>query len=102
MACSDIDSNSVFLKLLTLCILSLFCIAVEPKKAYATGRGLQAKGIRMKDNADIMVHTEAAGPAELTGTLVGPTGNAMPYIMFVFVKRELYVYTQFYSIVNLG
>lgn len=41
---------------------------------YATGRGVQGKGVRVKDNAPIMVHTEGAGPAEVSGTLVGPTG----------------------------
>lgn len=48
---------------------------MEPKKAYATGRGLQAKGVRVKDNAGIKVHTESAGQAEVTGSLVGPGGK---------------------------
>lgn len=56
-------------------ICKLYFVAVEPKKVYATGRGLQAKGVRVKDVADIMVHTKGAGPAEVTGFIVGPTGK---------------------------
>jgi len=52
-------------------------IAIEPKKAYASGRGVQAKGVRVKDVAGIKVHTENAGQAEATGTLVGPGGESV-------------------------
>jgi len=45
---------------------------VEPKKCYATGRGIQPRGVRVGDLADIKVHTEGAGEGEVTGTLVGP------------------------------
>lgn len=48
---------------------------MEPKKAYATGRGIQAKGVRVKDVAEIKVHTENAGQAEVSGNLVGPSGT---------------------------
>ncbi|XP_067932451.1 filamin-A-like isoform X2 [Watersipora subatra] len=48
---------------------------VEPKKAYATGRGVQGKGVRIQDVADIMVHTAGAGSAEVSGKLIGPTGS---------------------------
>ena len=45
---------------------------MEPKKCYATGRGIQPRGVRVGDLADIKVHTEGAGDGEVTGTLVGP------------------------------
>lgn len=47
-------------------------IAVDPKKCYATGRGIQPRGVRVGDLADIKVHTEGAGEGEVTGTLAGP------------------------------
>jgi len=56
-----------------MCIL--FVPATEPKKVYATGRGVQGKGVRVQDVADILVHTESGGEAEVTGTLVGPSGR---------------------------
>lgn len=41
--------------------------------AYATGRGVQEKGIRVNDTAVFQVHTEnAGGPAELLVELKRP------------------------------
>ena len=39
--------------------------AVDARKCYATGRGIQPKGVRVRDNADFKVHTEGAGVGEL-------------------------------------
>ena len=64
----------------------MYYTAVEPKKAYATGRGVQGKGVRVKDIADIMVHTANAGQAELSGSLIGPTGR------FTFSNNRLLCY----------
>lgn len=43
------------------CVLT----AVDARKCYATGRGIQPKGVRVRDNADFKVHTEGAGVGEL-------------------------------------
>lgn len=48
--------------------------ASNAKKCYATGRGIQPKGIRVKDKADFKVHTKGAGEADLKVTITGP-GN---------------------------
>ena len=40
-------------------------LAVDARKCYATGRGIQPKGVRVRDNADFKVHTEGAGVGEL-------------------------------------
>ncbi|XP_013390089.1 filamin-A-like, partial [Lingula anatina] len=52
--------------------------AVEPKKCYATGRGIQPKGVRVKDHADFKVHTKDAGKGELKVQVVGPGGIDEP------------------------
>ncbi|CAH1784407.1 unnamed protein product [Owenia fusiformis] len=49
--------------------------AVDPKKCYATGRGIQPKGIRVRDIADFKVHTKGAGKAELEVSVIGPGGT---------------------------
>ena len=38
---------------------------MDSRKCYATGRGIQPKGVRVRDNADFKVHTEGAGVGEL-------------------------------------
>ena len=38
---------------------------MDARKCYATGRGIQPKGVRVRDNADFKVHTEGAGVGEL-------------------------------------
>ena len=58
----------------------LFTVACDPKKCYATGRGIQPRGVRVGDLADIQVHTEGAGEGEVTGTLVGPHGGVYNYL----------------------
>ena len=58
-------------------------LATNPGLAYATGRGIQEKGIRVNDMAVFQVHTERAGaPAELTIELKRP-GNLRSSIIFI-------------------
>ncbi|KAL3851735.1 hypothetical protein ACJMK2_015452 [Sinanodonta woodiana] len=48
--------------------------AINAKAAYAVGRGIQPKGVRVKDNADFKVFTKDAGKAELKVQIIGPGG----------------------------
>lgn len=58
------------------CILSLnnctFFAASNAKMCYATGRGIQPKGVRVNGNADFKVHTKGAGSAEVKVHIIGP------------------------------
>ena len=53
-----------------------FCmfLAVDARKCYATGRGLQPKGVRVGDDADFKVHTQGAGEGDLNVKVTGPGG----------------------------
>ncbi|VEL18491.1 unnamed protein product [Protopolystoma xenopodis] len=46
--------------------------ACDPKQAYATGRGIQPQGVRVRDLADFKVHTEEAGEGQLETTVLDP------------------------------
>ncbi|KAL5112591.1 Filamin-A [Taenia crassiceps] len=62
----------------------------NPGLAYATGRGVQEKGIRVNDVAVFQVHTErAGGPAELFVELKRPDGQIEP-VKIVQVSEQLY------------
>ncbi|XP_077979659.1 filamin-A-like [Glandiceps talaboti] len=50
----------------------------NPKKAYATGRGIQPKGLRAREEAIFYVHTKDAGEAELKLHIIGPGGISEP------------------------
>lgn len=50
----------------------MFYLACDPKQAYATGRGIQPQGIRVKDLADFKVHTEDAGEGPLEVSVIAP------------------------------
>ncbi|CAH8505758.1 unnamed protein product [Schistosoma turkestanicum] len=50
----------------------------DPKQAYATGRGIQPQGIRVKDLADFKVHTEDAGEGPLEVSVIAPDGRGIP------------------------
>ncbi|CAH8555281.1 unnamed protein product [Heterobilharzia americana] len=52
--------------------------ACDPKQAYATGRGIQPQGIRVKDLADFKVHTEDAGEGPLEVSVIAPDGRGIP------------------------
>ncbi|XP_025106448.1 filamin-A-like isoform X4 [Pomacea canaliculata] len=60
---------------------SPFGVQVAPPKTsnakacYATGRGIQPRGIRVKDNADFYVHTKGAGEGEVSVNIIGPGGS---------------------------
>ena len=47
----------------------------------AYGRGLQAKGIRIKEKADFYINISGAGEAELKVNIIGPKGNPEPVEM---------------------
>ncbi|CAG5133090.1 unnamed protein product, partial [Candidula unifasciata] len=44
------------------------------KAAYATGRGIQPRGVRVKDNAVFYVHTKGAGEGQVGVQIFGPGG----------------------------
>lgn len=48
--------------------------AVDAKRCYATGRGIQPKGVRVGDEADFRVHTQGAGEGKLEVKIIGPGG----------------------------
>ncbi|XP_071657326.1 filamin-A isoform X2 [Patagioenas fasciata] len=48
--------------------------ACTPSACRAVGRGLQPKGLRVKETADFKVHTKGAGSGELKVTVKGPKG----------------------------
>ncbi|GFN93495.1 filamin-a-like [Plakobranchus ocellatus] len=48
--------------------------ASNAKACYATGRGIQPRGIRVKDNAVFYVHTKGAGEGEVGVQIFGPGG----------------------------
>lgn len=58
--------------------LSLFpCVclstACNPNLCRAKGRGLQPKGLRVKETADFKVYTKGAGTGELKVSIKGPS-----------------------------
>lgn len=58
------------------CPLSLFWLvlaACNPNTCRASGRGLQPKGLRVKEVADFKVYTKGAGSGELKVTVKGPS-----------------------------
>uniref|UniRef100_A0AAQ4P6X9 Calponin-homology (CH) domain-containing protein n=1 Tax=Gasterosteus aculeatus aculeatus TaxID=481459 RepID=A0AAQ4P6X9_GASAC len=48
--------------------------AINPNACRATGRGLQPKGVRVKEVADFKVFTKGAGSGSLSVSVKGPTG----------------------------
>ncbi|XP_054475301.1 filamin-A-like isoform X2 [Anoplopoma fimbria] len=48
--------------------------AINPNACRATGRGLQPKGVRVKEVADFKVFTKGAGTGSLSVSVKGPTG----------------------------
>lgn len=47
--------------------------ACNPAACRAVGRGLQPKGVRVKETADFKVYTNGAGSGELKVTVKGPS-----------------------------
>uniref|UniRef100_A0A8C8LUU8 Calponin-homology (CH) domain-containing protein n=1 Tax=Oncorhynchus tshawytscha TaxID=74940 RepID=A0A8C8LUU8_ONCTS len=52
--------------------------AINADTCRATGRGLQAKGVRVKEVADFKVFTKGAGNGELKVSVTGPCGDEEP------------------------
>ncbi|XP_074554005.1 filamin-C-like isoform X11 [Halichoeres trimaculatus] len=52
--------------------------ACNPNACRASGRGLQPKGLRVKEVADFKVYTKGAGSGELKVTVKGPKGTEEP------------------------
>ncbi len=52
--------------------------AFNPKRAFAYGRGLQAKGLRVRENLEFYVNTKEAGEAELKVQIIGPGEPCVP------------------------
>uniref|UniRef100_A0AAY4EUY8 Calponin-homology (CH) domain-containing protein n=1 Tax=Denticeps clupeoides TaxID=299321 RepID=A0AAY4EUY8_9TELE len=52
--------------------------ACNPNACRATGRGLQPKGVRVKEVADFKVYTKGAGSGELKVVVKGPKGGDEP------------------------
>ncbi|KAM9350272.1 filamin-A isoform 3-T3 [Symphorus nematophorus] len=52
--------------------------ACNPSLCRAKGRGLQPKGLRVKETADFKVYTKGAGTGELKVTIKGPKGLEEP------------------------
>ncbi|XP_053377764.1 filamin-A-like isoform X5 [Mercenaria mercenaria] len=48
--------------------------AINPKAVYATGRGIQPRGVRVKQNAEFKVHTKDGGKGEVKVQIIGPGG----------------------------
>lgn len=42
----------------------------------ASGRGLQPKGVRVKDDADFKIYTEGAGEGTVDVRIIGPGKNS--------------------------
>ncbi|XP_069604488.1 filamin-A isoform X1 [Ranitomeya imitator] len=49
--------------------------ASNPSACHAVGRGLQPKGVRVKETADFKVYTKGAGSGELKVVIKGPKGT---------------------------
>jgi filamin len=44
----------------------------DAKKVRASGRGLQPKGVRVRDDADFKIYTEGAGEGSPEVRIIGP------------------------------
>lgn len=59
-------------------LLSVPSLACNPNACRASGRGLQPKGVRVKEVADFKVFTKGAGSGELKVTVKGPSECQSP------------------------
>ncbi|XP_065165587.1 filamin-A isoform X3 [Atheta coriaria] len=77
---------------------SPFGVRVSPladsKKVKASGRGLQAQGVRVKDAADFKICTEGAGEGQVEVQIIGPGGVSVPCKL---QKVDGYNYTAVYN-----
>jgi len=65
---------------------------LDAKKCWATGRGIQPKGVRVGEDAVFQVHTENAGVAEPKVLLVGPGGQVQKFTTTKIESSYEYVY----------
>lgn len=73
-------------------LLSLFAAACNPIACRAVGRGLQPKGVRVKETADFKVYTKGAGSGELKVTVKGPSKSNLCYFSdYLKVCRNLHL-----------
>jgi len=56
----------------------LHVAAIDAKKCYVTGRGVQLNGIRVGDKPEFTVHTDGAGDGDLKVSCEGPGGKEVP------------------------
>ena len=56
--------------------------ACNPNSCRASGRGLQPKGLRVKEVADFKVYTKGGGSGELIVTVKGPSKTALDIFIF--------------------
>uniref|UniRef100_A0A4W5NMG4 Uncharacterized protein n=1 Tax=Hucho hucho TaxID=62062 RepID=A0A4W5NMG4_9TELE len=57
-------------------------LACNPSLVRAKGRGLQPKGLRVKETADFRVFTKGAGTGELKVTIKGPSESTTQQPLF--------------------
>ena len=70
--------------------------AINPKAVYATGRGIQPRGVRVKQHAEFKVHTKGAGTAEVKCQVIGPGISSV----FVFNEHKWNVFLCFKPKIN--
>ena len=80
-----------YLRFNVLCRHAMNYIAIDASKCYASGRGLQSRGIRVGDEAQFTVHTAGAGPGTLDVSLSGPMKNK-ERITAKLIKPDVYHY----------
>uniref|UniRef100_A0A8C7I5M6 Filamin C n=1 Tax=Oncorhynchus kisutch TaxID=8019 RepID=A0A8C7I5M6_ONCKI len=61
-----------------VCVSVYPVVSFNPNMCRASGRGLQPKGVRVKEVADFKVYTKGAGSGELKVTVKGPKGLEEP------------------------
>lgn len=68
--------------------------ACSPNACRASGRGLQPKGVRIRETADFKVDTKAAGSGELSVTVKGPSKCAFlsPSLEVILVNFVVVAY----------
>lgn len=69
---------------------SFLFVASNPNACRAIGRGLQPKGVRVKEVADFKVYTKGAGSGELRVQIKGPSMRGLFQL-----KQQLLIFFQF-------
>lgn len=82
--------------------LMLFLSAINPNACRATGRGLQPKGVRVKEVADFKVFTKGAGSGSLSVIVKGPSEQLSllcigPHCSYTFMIIHVGVWSEGYS-----